>query len=207
MSKHLPVDMLIGHDIPGFQRHLREALDAESQKKGDPNPSASAATQFSLVMTRAQQCIQKRIEHEERLQQERNEPVAHCLDTSCQESETEKGSLSDTEESASSLLFDVATKEESVQHDSTPDDVNNLVPESALSQEDNTIFNTISPAKLKEDQKSDPTLKAVRDKAEKRDSPYFWKEGILMRTPYQTNGKSLIMVPQEARLCNWPTTP
>ena len=61
------------------------------------------------------------------------------------------------------------------------------------------IFNTISPEKLNENQKSDPTLKAVRDKAEKRDSPYFWKEGILMRTPYQTNGESLVMVPHVAR--------
>ena len=67
--------------------------------------------------------------------------------------------MSDTEgESASSLLFEVAAKEESVQPHSIPDGVNNLVPESSLSQEDNTIFNTISPEKLKEDQKSDPTL-------------------------------------------------
>ena len=167
----------MGHDIPGFQKHLREALDAESQKKGDPTPSASAATQFGLVMTRAQQCIPKRIEHEEELQQEQDEHVAHCLDTSCQESETEEGSMSDTEgESASSLLFDVAAKEESVQPDSTPDDVNNLVPESALSQEDNTIFNTISPEKLKEDQKSDPTLKAVRDKPRKETAHTFGKK-------------------------------
>ena len=50
--------------------------------------------------------------------------------------------MSDTEdESASSLLFDVAAKEVSVQPDSTPNDVNNLVPELALSQEDNAIFN------------------------------------------------------------------
>ncbi len=78
--------MLIGHDIPGFQKHLREALDAESQKKGDPTPSAS--TQFGLVMTRAQQCIQNQIEHEEQLKlpgQERDEPVAHSLDTSFQD--------------------------------------------------------------------------------------------------------------------------
>ena len=110
-------------------------------------------------MTRAQQCIQKWIEQEEQLQQERDEPVVHSLDTSYQESETEEGSMSDTEgESASSLLFDVVAKEESVQPDSTPNDVNNLVPESALSQEDNTIFNTIFPEKLKEDQKSNPTL-------------------------------------------------
>ena len=53
VSKYLIVDMLIGHDIPGFQKHLREALDAESQKKGDPIPSAFAATQFCLVSTRA----------------------------------------------------------------------------------------------------------------------------------------------------------
>ena len=61
------------------------------------------------------------------------------------------------------------------------------------------VFNTISPEKLKEDQKSDPTLKAIHDKAEKRDSPYFWKEGILMRTPYQTNRESLVIPPQVAR--------
>ena len=65
VSKHLPVDKLMRHDIPGFQKHLREALDAESQKEGDPTPSASAATQFGLVTTRAQQCIQNRIEHVE----------------------------------------------------------------------------------------------------------------------------------------------
>ena len=171
VSKHITADMLMGHDIPGFQKHLREALDAVSQKKGDPTPSSSAATQFGLVTTRAQQCIQKRIEHEEQLQQERDKPV----------------------------LFDVAAKEDSVLPDSTPDDVNNLIPESVLSQEDNIIFNTISPEKLKEDQKSDPTLKAVRDKAEKIDNPYSWKEGILMRTTYQTNGKSLVMVQQVAR--------
>ena len=48
--------------------------------------------------------------------------------------------MSDTEgESASSLLFDVAAKEESVPPNSTPDDVNNLVPEPALSQEDSIL--------------------------------------------------------------------
>ena len=85
VSKHLTVDMLMGHDIPEFQKHLREALDAESQKEGDPTPSASAATQFGLVTTRAQQCTQKWIAHEEQLQQEQEEPVAHSLDTSCQD--------------------------------------------------------------------------------------------------------------------------
>ena len=181
VSKYLTVDMLTGHDLPGFQKHLRKALDAESQKEGDPTPSASAATQFGLVMTRAQQCIQKQIEHEEQLQQERDEPIAHSLDTSCQESETEEGSMPDTEgESALSLLFDVAAKEKSAQPDSTPNDVNNLVPEPALSQEGDAIFNTISPEKLKEHQKSEPTLEVVRDKSEKRDNPYFCKEGILM---------------------------
>ena len=36
MSKHLTFDMLMGHDIPGFQKHLREDMDAESLKEGDP---------------------------------------------------------------------------------------------------------------------------------------------------------------------------
>ena len=48
VSKHLTVGMLMGHDIPGSQKHLGQALDAESQKKGDPTPSASA--QLSLVL-------------------------------------------------------------------------------------------------------------------------------------------------------------
>ena len=108
--------------------------------------------------------------------QERDEPVAHSLNTSCQESETEEGSISDTEgESASSLLFDVAAKEKSVPPDSTPDDVNNLVPEPALSLEDEAVFNTISPEKLKEDQKSDPTLKAVLIKPKKETAHTFGK--------------------------------
>ena len=52
---------------------------------------------------------------------------------------------------------------------------------------------------LGEAQWYDKTLGKIREKAGKEERPYFWKEGILMREPYQALGKSLIIVPSVAR--------
>ena len=52
---------------------------------------------------------------------------------------------------------------------------------------------------LGEAQRYDRTLGKLREKAGKEKRPYFWKEGILMREPYQALGKRLIIVPSVAR--------
>ena len=44
-----------------------------------------------------------------------------------------------------------------------------------------------------------PALKHIRDKAGINKEPYFWHKGVLMRKPYNTLGKDLIMVPKVAR--------
>ena len=57
----------------------------------------------------------------------------------------------------------------------------------------------ITREELSVSQRNDDTLKHIRDKAGINKEPYFWHKGVLMRNPYNTLGKDLIMVTKGAR--------
>ena len=62
------------------------------------------------------------------------------------------------------------------------------------------VFNTNTPDHLKELQKDDPSLQKIREKTKTQGDPYFWKDDILMRQTYRTNGKELVIIPKAARM-------
>ena len=69
----------------------------------------------------------------------------------------------------------------------------------ALDDLDNNISKVITPEELGKAQRYDPTLKIIREKVGKPNSPYFWENGLLRREPYNTLGKKLIVLPQSER--------
>ena len=64
---------------------------------------------------------------------------------------------------------------------------------------DNNISKVITPEELGKAQRCDPTLKIIRERVRKPNSPYFWENGLLMREPYNTLHKKLIVLPQSER--------
>ena len=48
-------------------------------------------------------------------------------------------------------------------------------------------------------QKDDPYVQTIREKTKTQGAP-FWKDDILMRQTYHTNGKELIIIPKAARM-------
>ena len=73
-------------------------------------------------------------------------------------------------------------------------------PTPASDDLDNNISKVITPEELGKAQRYDPTLKIIREKVGKPNSPYFWENGLLMREPYYTLGKKLIVLPQSERM-------
>ena len=61
-----------------------------------------------------------------------------------------------------------------------------------------TTYQVITLEELGKDQRYDPTLKI--EKVGKPNSPYFWENGLLMRKPYNTLDKKLIVLPQSERI-------
>ena len=52
---------------------------------------------------------------------------------------------------------------------------------------------------LGEAQRYDKCLKYLREKVDKAGVPYFWKGGLLMKEPYQSLGKYLLILPEIAQ--------
>ena len=76
VSEHLTVDMLMGHDVPHFKKYLREALKEEESILLTPK-----VTKSCMVVTRAQKQAENKLAAQEQLEQERDQPVTHMLDT------------------------------------------------------------------------------------------------------------------------------
>ena len=66
-------------------------------------------------------------------------------------------------------------------------------------ESDEVLDGVITREELSESQRNDDTLKHIRDKAVINKEPYFWHKGVLMRKPYNTLGKDLIVVPKVDR--------
>ena len=57
----------------------------------------------------------------------------------------------------------------------------------------------ITKVELGRAQRYDHTLSKIREKAGRKGEPYFWKNGLLMRKPYQLGGKDVIIIPNVTR--------
>ena len=100
-----------------------------------------------------------------------------------------------------SALYPAAegSEEEELEYDKA----NKIVPPTdegdGEAESDEVLDGVITREELSKSQRNDDTLKHIRDKAVINKEPYFWHKGVLMRKPYNTLGKDLIMVPKVAR--------
>ena len=173
--------MLLGRDVPHFRKLLKEALEEESSMKPETNsPSEETKEetriQTSLVTTRAQLDRQHLQDLQEQKEQEEDEPVIHSVDSDSPDGEGE-------DENTLNQLDEVDPSQEA---EPEPVEV--------------AIFDTITPDHLKKLQKDDPSLQKIREKTKTPGAPYFWKDDILMRQPYHTKGKELVIIPKAARM-------
>ena len=57
----------------------------------------------------------------------------------------------------------------------------------------------LTKERLGEAQRYENDLQSIREKVERAGNPYFWQGGLLMRKPYQTLEKNLLILPKIAR--------
>ena len=129
-----------------------------------------------MAVTRAQQQRKDKLEEKEHLQQEQDGAVITTFDP-----------VDDGSEAEGSETKPVENEEPVVKPTPASDDL------------DNNISKVITPEELGKAQRYDPTLKIMREEVGKPNSPYFWENGLLMREPYNTQGKKLIVLPQNER--------
>ena len=170
------VDMLVGQDVP----QLREWLTEEVTQK--PDTTEESGIDMALVTTRAQE--QKQNEEQQlSLTQQADEEVV----------------LSNPE---------VRNKEEEEVGDELPFNFGNdffirKKPRSKTGeekeQEPSLLPDRVSPGELRALQQTDPYLEKARQQADQSEDPYLWEKGLLVRKPYLTRRKDLILVPRESR--------
>ena len=204
VSEHLTVDMLMGHDVPRFKKYLRETL-----KEEESIPLTPKVTKLCMVVTRAQKQAENKLAAQQQLEQEKDQPVTHMLDTVDVRSVAKEDDpeVTSDEESIVQIAADpelphkneAETEQGPVELDEpegpevVPDTTNAVVNEQ-------NIFKTISQEQLKPAQLKNSTLEKIRCKAERENSPCFWQDGILMRKFYHIQGKDLVMVPKAAQV-------
>ena len=176
VSEHLAEDMLMGRDFPHFRQYLKKALDMKPGCDEMNTPPTTTTTETSLAVTRAQQQRKDELEEKEHRQQEQDGAVIMTFDP-----------VGDGSEAEGSETKPVEDEEPVVNPTPVSDDL------------DNNISKVITPEELGKAQRYDPTLKFIREKVGKPNSPYFWENGLLMREPYNTLGKKLIVLPQSER--------
>ena len=173
VSNHITEDMLMARDIPHFRQYLKKARSEEPEIEEKNTLLTSVSTELVMVVIRAQQLQQDNLEEEECLQQERDGPIMSALcpvAEGCEAKELESDEANETV---------TATDERDGEVES-----------------DEVLDGVITREELSEYQRNDDALKHIRDKAGINKEPYFWHKGVLMRKPYNTLGKDLIMVPK-----------
>ena len=174
-SEHLTVDMSMGRDVPHFKKYLREAL-----KEEESIPLTPKVTKSCMVVTRAQKQAENKLAAQEQLEQERDQPVTHMLDT------VDVGSVAEEDDpevtsDVESIVQIAADPELSHKNEAETEqrpvaldepEGPELVPDAtnAVVNEQN-IFKTISPEQLKTAQLTDSTLEKIHCKAGKENSP------------------------------------
>ena len=203
VSEYLTVDILMGHVFPRFKKYLREAL-----KEEESIPLTPKVTKSCMLVTRAQKQTENKLAAQELLEQKRDQPVTHILDTvdvgSVAEENDPEGT-SDVESIVQIAADPELSHKNEAEIEQRPVVLNEpkgpeLVPDTTnIMVNEQNIFKTISPEQLKTAQLTDSTLEKIRCKAGKEESPYFWQDGILMRKPYHIHGKDLLVEPKAAR--------
>ena len=165
VSEHLPVDMLMGHDVPHFKKYLWEAL-----KEEESIPLTPKVTKSCMVVTSAQKQAENKLAGQEQLEQERDQPVTHMLDTADVGSVAEEDDPEVTSD-VESIVQGAADPELSHKNEAETEqrpvaldkpEGPELVPDTtnAVVNEQN-IFKTISPEQLKTAQLTDSTLEKI----------------------------------------------
>ena len=172
VSEHLAEDMLMGRDIPHFRQYLKKALDVEPGNNELETPSTTTMNESGMVVTRAQQLKQDELEERERLQQKQDGPIVSALYPVTDGSEVE--------ESEAETTPPPEDRDGDAESDETVEYLDRVITRTELGHA----------------QKYDSSLTKIREKASKDSDPYFWSNGILMRKPYHTLGKNLIVVPK-----------
>ena len=128
-----------------------------------------------MVVTRAQQLKQDELEERERLQQKQDGPIVSSLYPV-----TDGSGVEESEAETTPPLED---RDGDAESDETVEYLDGVITRTELGHA----------------QKYDSSLTKIREKASKDSEPYFWSNGILMRKPYHTLGKNLIVVPKVAQ--------
>ena len=160
VSEHIGQDMLMGRDIPHFRHFVRKELEKEL-KKEEPTPPDSITTESGMIVTRAQLLQQTTLE-EERLQQEQDRAMVsdpYPVDGGTQ--------VERMELVAEEFSTEVPGESQMGEHET----------EGAGALED--PMGVLTPQELGIAQRSDTTLKIIREKVRREGSPYFWEKGIL----------------------------
>ena len=130
-------------------------------------------------------------------EQEEDEPVIHSVDSDSPDGEGEQ-------EEDEPVIYSVDS--DSPDGEGEEENILNQLDEVDPSREaepepvEVAVFDTITPEYLKKLQKDDPSLQKIREKTKTQGAPYFWKDDILMRQPYRTNGKELVIIAKAARM-------
>ena len=181
------MDMLLGQDVPKCKRYLREALKVSDRKGEEMTSPISTPIEVGMVTTRAQQLTLTQHEEEETLTQERDGPEIHTLDPFYKGKKMEESDGKDEE-----MAIPSPQPEPELEWGNSVQPLAKLAPQ--LSQI--SLFDTLTPDQLRSAQREDPSLEKIRSKASKTDGTYFWKEELLLRTPYQTVGRPYQCTPR-----------
>ena len=176
ISEHLAEDMLMGRDIPHFRQYSKKELGMELGCDETNIPHTTTTTETCMAVTRAQQQRKDELEEKEHLQQEQDRDVITTF-----------------------VLVGDGSQAEGNENKPVDDKESVVNPSPASDDLDNNISKVITPEELGKAQRYDPTLKIIREKVGKPNSPYFWENGLLMREPYNTLDKKLIVLPQSER--------
>ena len=177
----LAVDMLVGQDVPQLREWLTEELTEEQTR--EPETTGGGVTDVALVMTRAQA---------QTLVQEQQQSLAQQADkevllTDSRIENNDEGEVEDEPPFNFSDDFFTKTK-------------NSNETRKEREQEPSLLPDRVSPGELRALQQADPSLEKVRKQADQDEGSYLCERGLLVRKPFSTEGKNLIVVPREIEL-------
>ena len=154
----------------------------EPEVEEESTPPTPTLTESGMAVTLAQHLKQNELAENERLQQERDQPVISAPYP------VEDGSEAEADEE----------KEEIAQ-----DELESLPPAEQDNEESEgaaeKLEGVLTKDELSRAQRYDTTLKIIREKARVREEPYYWDDNLLMRKPLHPKGKALVIVPAIAR--------
>ena len=171
ISPHLPVDMLVGQDVP----QLREWLTEEQNQ--EPETTGGGVTNIALVTTRAQA---RTLVQEQQLSLATQADMEVVL-TDSRIEKNDEGEVEDEPPFNFSDDFFTKTK-------------NSNETRKEKEQEPSLLPDRVSPGELRALQQTDPSMEKVRQQADQDEGPYLWERGLPVSKPFSTEGKILVVV-------------